>query len=64
MILPEDHTKRFVIAKSKIDYGDIRKGRNVFVYKTIPGQKDLSVHKAVQGDENKVHYFFNHELEF
>ncbi|QCQ57678.1 hypothetical protein AG74_83 [Vibrio phage AG74] len=64
MILKEETPDNFIVAKSKIDYGDIRKGGNVFVYKTIPGLKDLSVHKAVQGDENKVHYFFNHELEF
>ncbi|WBU76322.1 hypothetical protein WYMAN_83 [Vibrio phage Wyman] len=65
MILKEDfkHDTVMIKAVSKVSYGDVNKGDIVYVYKTIPGLKDLSVHKAVIVGGDKVHYFFNHELD-
>lgn len=65
MILEEDKVKHahYTVYVSKVDFGNIKKGDEVFVYKTIHGLEDLKVHKGVPIDTDTVHYFFNHELE-
>ncbi|QIG60676.1 hypothetical protein VPT02_100 [Vibrio phage VPT02] len=65
MILPEDVTPKshYTVYITKVPFGEFQKGDPVFVYKTIEGLGDLKVHKGVPIDSDKVHYFFDHELD-
>ncbi|BBL19263.1 hypothetical protein KIT04_094 [Vibrio phage KIT04] len=74
MILPEDiqpknhctaytANVRYTVYTARVPFGELQKGDPVFVYKTIEGLGDLKVHKGVSIDSDKVHYFFDHELD-
>lgn len=62
-ILAEDNLDNLVVATSKVNYGNLKVGDTVHIFKTMSGMQDLEVHKVITSNSDTVHYLFGFEVE-